>query len=195
MNRITTTALAAVAALALTSVASAGEYGSKEGKAAGEKTSYKSEKKDKASIVETAKQAGMFNTLLTAAKEAGLAETLAEDGPFTVLAPTDDAFAKLPDGTVESLLKPENKETLKAILLYHVIEGEVMSDKVAGMDEAPTLQGTMIDIEASDEGVMINDAKVVKADIEAGNGVIHVIDTVLIPSQSAAADRDAKPAG
>jgi len=202
MQRFTTLAFAAIAAFSvLTAPAtlasdcqcSSGSFD--HGDKATKMSSTKMSNSDKPSIVQTAKQAGMFSTLLTAAKEAGLAKTLAEDGPFTVLAPTDDAFAKLPDGTLESLLKPENKETLKAILLYHVIDGEVMSDKVATMDKAPTLQGSMVDINASDEGVMVNDAKVVKADVQAGNGVIHVIDTVLIPSPKAAADGDADSAG
>jgi len=195
MNRFATTVLGAFATIL---VASPTLACSSCGCSAGNHshgTDKKASTADKPSIVETAKQAGMFNTLLTAAKAAGLAETLAEGGPFTVLAPTDEAFANLPEGTLETLLKPESKETLKAILLYHVIDGEVMSDKVVGMDEAETLQGSMIDIKTSDEGVMINNAKVVKTDIVAGNGVIHVIDTVLIPTKTASAERDAKPAG
>ncbi|MEO0964117.1 MAG: fasciclin domain-containing protein [Planctomycetota bacterium] len=149
---------------------------------------------EKPSIVGTAQQAGKFNTLLAAAQAAGLAETLDQGGPFTVLAPTDEAFAALPDGTVESLLKPENKETLKAILLYHVIDGEVPSGTVVTLDEAATLQGGVINIQTTDEGVMINNANVIKTDIAAGNGVIHVIDTVLLPPAQASADSAGKNA-
>ncbi|MEM0913088.1 MAG: fasciclin domain-containing protein [Planctomycetota bacterium] len=150
---------------------------------------------DTPSIVGTAQQAGVFNTLLAAAQAAGLAETLDQGGPFTVLAPTDDAFAALPDGTVEALLKPENKETLKSILLYHVIEGEVPSSTVVTLDEATTLQGGVIDIQVSDAGVKINDANVIKTDVAAGNGTIHVIDAVLLPPTQAAADDAGTNAG
>ena len=136
------------------------------------------EKKD---IVDTAVAAGNFKTLVAALQAAGLADTLKGDGPFTVFAPTDDAFAKLPAGTVETLLKPENKEKLKAILLYHVVAGQVGSTQVVKMSSAKTLDGKDVDITANNGAVMINDAKVVKADIPASNGVIHVIDTVLIP--------------
>ncbi len=136
------------------------------------------EKKD---IVDTAVAAGHFKTLVAALQAAGLADTLKGDGPFTVFAPTDDAFAKLPAGTVETLLKPENKEKLKAILLYHVVDGQVGSTQVVKMSSAKTLDGKDVDITANNGAVMINDAKVVKADIPASNGVIHVIDTVLIP--------------
>ena len=129
-------------------------------------------------IVETAASAGTFTTLLTAAKAAGLAETLASEGPFTVFAPTDEAFAKLPAGTVEGLL--QDTEKLKAVLLYHVVSGKVMAADVAGLTSATTLQGGELKIDTS-HGVMINSAMVVKADVEATNGVIHVIDTVLIP--------------
>jgi uncharacterized surface protein with fasciclin (FAS1) repeats len=194
MKRIATPALATAAVLAFAPVSLAGDYGSKSCDSTATKTMASQDKAhaDAPSIVATADQAGMFNTLLAAAKQAGLAETLDQDGPFTVLAPTDEAFAKLPQGTVESLLKPENKDTLKSILLYHVIEGEVKAEKVVTLDEAPTLQGTPVDIEANDNGVMVNGANVIKTDIQAGNGVIHVIDTVLIPSGSAsAAESDA----
>jgi uncharacterized surface protein with fasciclin (FAS1) repeats len=129
-------------------------------------------------IVEVAASAGTFNTLLTAAKAAGLAETLASGGPFTVFAPTDEAFAKLPEGTVEALL--EDTEQLKAVLLYHVVSGKVTAADVAGLKRAETLQGGELKIDTS-YGVKINDAKVVKADVMASNGVIHVIDTVLLP--------------
>jgi len=129
-------------------------------------------------IVEVAASAGTFNTLLTAAKAAGLAETLASGGPFTVFAPTDEAFAALPAGTVDALLK--DTEKLKAILLYHVVSGTVMAKDVAGLTKATTLQGGDLKIDTS-HGVMINDAMVVKADVAASNGVIHVINKVLLP--------------
>lgn len=137
-----------------------------------------SSKKD---IVDTAVAAGSFHTLVTAVQAAGLAETLKGKGPFTVFAPTDDAFNKLPAGTVETLLKPENKEKLKSILLYHVVSGDVTAAKVTKMSSAKTLNGQEIKIVVQDGTVMVNDAKVIKADVAASNGVIHVIDTVLLP--------------
>jgi len=139
---------------------------------------YGSKKEQSPNIVEVASSAGTFTTLLTAAKAAGLAETLATGGPFTVFAPTDEAFAKLPEGTVEGLL--QDTEKLKAVLLYHVVSGTVMAKDVAGITSATTLQGGDLKVDTS-RGVMINDAKVVKADVGASNGVIHVIDTVLLP--------------
>jgi uncharacterized surface protein with fasciclin (FAS1) repeats len=129
-------------------------------------------------IVDTAVNAGSFNTLATALKAAGLVEVLKGDGPFTVFAPTDEAFAKLPKGTVEALLK--DKKKLASVLTYHVVPGSVKAADVAGMDSAKTVQGQKLMIDSS-EGVMINNAKVVKADIVCTNGVIHVIDTVLMP--------------
>jgi len=129
-------------------------------------------------IVETASAAGSFNTLLTAAKAAGLAETLAGKGPFTVFAPTDEAFAALPAGTLDALLK--DTEKLKTILLYHVVSGKVTAKDVAGLKSAKTLQGGELKIDTS-HGVMINNAMVVKADVMASNGVIHVINKVLLP--------------
>ena len=135
-----------------------------------------------ADIVETASEAGSFQTLLTAAEAAGLVDTLKSEGPFTVFAPTDEAFAKLPEGTVEDLLKPENQDQLKAILTYHVVSGKTMSSDIAGKElEVKTVQGETIAIDASDGTVMVDDATVVQADIETDNGVIHVIDTVLMP--------------
>ena len=132
-------------------------------------------------IVETAVSAGQFNTLVAAAKAAGLVGTLKNSGPITVFAPTDEAFAKLPDGTVENLLKPENKDKLAAILAYHVLPGKVMSSDIAGkMVEPTTLQGQTVEVDGMK--VMINDAKIVATDIEASNGVIHVIDTVILPN-------------
>jgi len=135
----------------------------------------------KQDIVETAAAAGTFNTLATALQAAGLVDTLKSKGPFTVFAPTDDAFSKLPAGTVESLLKPENKEKLKAILLYHVVSGDVTAAQVVKLSSAKTVNGQDVQIMVHDGTVMVNDAKVVKADVLASNGVIHVIDTVLLP--------------
>ena len=132
-------------------------------------------------IVDTAVAAGNFNTLATALQAAGLADTLKGNGPFTVFAPTDEAFGKLPPGTVESLLKPENKEKLKAILLYHVVSGNVTAAQVAQLNSAKTINGQNLKLKVDDGTVMVNDAKVVKADVLASNGVIHVIDTVLLP--------------
>ena len=134
-----------------------------------------------ADIVDTAVSAGTFNTLVAAVSAADLVDVLKSEGPFTVFAPTDEAFAKLPDGTVESLLKPENKDKLIAVLTYHVVPGKVMSGDIAGKRVAPeTVQGRPIAVNAT-SGVMVNQARVVAADIEASNGVIHVIDEVLLP--------------
>jgi len=138
------------------------------------------QKKAAADIVDTAVKAGSFKTLAAALKAAGLVETLKGKGPFTVFAPTDEAFAKLPTGTVESLLKPENKDKLVAILTYHVVAGEVKAADVIKLKSAKTVQGQSVTVHTT-EGVKINDAKVVKADIECANGVIHVIDSVLLP--------------
>ena len=132
-------------------------------------------------IVDTAVGAGKFNTLVAAVTAAGLVETLKGAGPFTVFAPTDDAFAKLPKGTVEDLLKPENKAKLVSILTYHVLPAKVMAADIAGKKMgAKTVQGTEISVDAM-SGVKINGASVVTADIAASNGVIHIIDTVLMP--------------
>jgi uncharacterized surface protein with fasciclin (FAS1) repeats len=131
-------------------------------------------------IVDTAVAAGSFKTLAAALQAADLIEALKSEGPFTVFAPTDEAFAKLPKGTVETLLKPENKEKLASILKYHVVAGKVTSDQVVKLSAAKTLQGGEVKIDAGD-GVKVNDATVTKADIPASNGVIHVIDTVLLP--------------
>ncbi|MDG1858114.1 MAG: fasciclin domain-containing protein [Emcibacteraceae bacterium] len=136
----------------------------------------------KSDIVETAVAAGSFNTLVAAVQAADLVDTLKSEGPFTVFAPTDAAFAALPAGTVENLLKPENKETLTKILTYHVLSGKVMSADIAGKTLSPTtVQGSTVDINATD-GVMIDGANVVTADIETSNGVIHVIDKVIMPN-------------
>jgi len=135
----------------------------------------------KMDIVDTAVGAGSFNTLVAAVQAAGLADTLKGEGPFTVFAPTDDAFAKLPAGTVEDLLKPENKDKLAAILTYHVVSGKVMAKDVMTMKEAKTVNGGMVMISMDADTVMIDNAKVVQADVECSNGVIHVIDTVIMP--------------
>ena len=132
-------------------------------------------------IVDTAVAAGSFKTLVAAVQAAGLVETLKGAGPFTVFAPTDEAFAALPAGTVEDLLKPENKDKLVAILTYHVVPGKVMSTDLKDDTMAKTVQGGEVKIDL-DNGAMINDAKVVTADIAADNGVIHVIDKVIIPA-------------
>jgi len=133
-------------------------------------------------IVAVAASAGQFNTLVAALKAGGLVETLQGPGPFTVFAPTDEAFAKLPAGTLDSLLMPENKDQLVSILTYHVVAGKVTADEVVKLDSAVTVQGESVTISTSDSGVSVNDANVIKADVMASNGVIHVIDTVLIPS-------------
>ena len=133
-------------------------------------------------IVETAVAAGSFTTLAKALQAAGLVETLNGKGPFTVFAPTDEAFAKLPAGTIEELLKPENKAKLQAILTYHVVSGKVMASQVTGLESAKTVNGQSVKISVRDGGVMIDNAHVVKTDIGTSNGVIHVIDTVLLPA-------------
>ena len=133
-----------------------------------------------ANIVDTAVQAGSFNTLVAAVKAAGLVDTLQGAGPFTVFAPTDEAFAKLPAGTVDALLKDLPK--LKQILTYHVVSGKVMASDVVKLKSATTVQGSDVKIDASNGGVKVNDSKVSTADVAADNGVIHIIDTVLIPA-------------
>jgi uncharacterized surface protein with fasciclin (FAS1) repeats len=132
-------------------------------------------------IVDTAVAAGSFKTLAAALQAAGLVDTLKGKGPFTVFAPTDAAFAKLPAGTVDNLLKPENKAKLVSILTYHVVSGNVAAAEVTKMKTAKTVQGASVKISAADGKVMIDDSTVAKADIAASNGVIHVIDTVLMP--------------
>jgi uncharacterized surface protein with fasciclin (FAS1) repeats len=130
-------------------------------------------------IVQVAAGAGQFNTLVTALKAAGLDKTLEGKGPFTVFAPTDEAFAKLPPGTVEALLKDIPK--LKSILLYHVVSGDVRAADVANLSSAQTVGGQRVAVEVGSNGIKINDSMVVKADVTASNGVIHIIDTVLLP--------------
>ncbi|MFO8006990.1 MAG: fasciclin domain-containing protein [Candidatus Brocadiia bacterium] len=142
-----------------------------------------------ADIVDTAVAAGQFNTLVAAVKAAGLVETLKGEGPFTVFAPTDDAFAKLPPETLQALLRPANKGKLTGILTYHVVPGRVMAADVVQLDSADTVHGAALTIAVGDGGVRVGNAKVVKTDIECSNGVIHVIDTVLMPPAGA------KPAG
>ncbi len=132
-------------------------------------------------IVETAVSAGSFSTLAAALDAAGLVDTLKGDGPFTVFAPTDEAFAALPEGTVDTLLKPENKDQLTAILTYHVVPGKVMAADVIKLDAATTVNGVDVTVDASGDMVKINGATVTAADVGASNGVIHVIDQVLIP--------------
>ena len=132
-------------------------------------------------IVDTAVAAGSFGTLVQAVQAAGLVETLKGEGPFTVFAPTDEAFAKLPAGTLEDLLKPDNKEKLTAILTYHVVPGRVMAADVVGLESATTVNGADISIEVADDTVMVDGAKVVQTDIECSNGVIHAIDGVMLP--------------
>lgn len=135
-------------------------------------------------IVDTAVGAGQFNTLAAALTAAGLVETLKGAGPFTVFAPTDAAFAELPAGTVDTLLKPENKDQLVAVLTYHVVPGKVMAADVVKVTEAKTVNGADIAVKVEGDTVMINDAKVTAADIAASNGVIHVIDSVILPPKS-----------
>ena len=135
----------------------------------------------KKDIVDTAVAAGDFKTLAAALNAAGLVDTLKGAGPFTVFAPTDAAFAKLPAGTVEDLLKPENKEKLVAILTYHVVSGNVMAKDVVKLTEAKTVNGKSVKVKAEGGKVMVDNANVVKTDIQCSNGVIHVIDSVLLP--------------
>lgn len=144
--------------------------------ASDKKSEVNTEKKD---IITIALEAGSFNTLATALTEAGLVETLQGEGPFTVFAPTDAAFAKLPEGTVASLLK--DKKALTNILLYHVVSGNVMASDVVKLDKATTISKNDVHIKVADGSVFINKSKVTTADVKASNGVIHIIDTVLIP--------------
>ncbi len=152
-----------VGALMIAGSALAGSYGKKQ------------------DIVDTAVGAGNFTTLAAALEAGGLIDTLKSDGPFTVFAPTDEAFAKLPAGTVENLLKPENKDQLIAILTYHVVPGKVKAADVVGLDSAATANGADLAIRVEDSSVFVNDSRVVATDIMASNGVIHVVDTVILP--------------
>ena len=139
-------------------------------------------KAKKADIVDTAVAAGQFNTLAAALTAADLVDTLKGDGPFTVFAPTDEAFAKLPEGTVESLLQPENRDKLIAILTYHVVPGKVLAKDVVELDAATTVNGSDLSIAVADGSVRVDNATVVATDIAASNGVIHVIDSVILPN-------------
>lgn len=159
------TALIFTASVVAASALSAGNYG-----------------KNKSDIVDTAVAAGDFSTLAAALQAGDLVDTLKSDGPFTVFAPTDAAFAKLPDGTVEMLLLPENKDKLVAILTYHVVAGKVMAADVVTLTSAKTVNGEDVAIRVDNGTVFINDAQVTAADVGASNGVIHVIDTVLLPN-------------
>lgn len=170
--------------LSLTGFALADTYGEKE-KEVMEKMMEKKDAMAKLNVVETAMGNEDFSTLVAAVKAAGLAETLSGEGPFTIFAPTNAAFEKLPEGTVASLLKPENKDKLVAILTYHVVPGKVMAADVKTM-MAPTVEGTEASVKVTEDGVMVDKAKVVATDIVATNGVIHVIDSVLIPAEKAA---------
>ncbi|MHC4970958.1 MAG: fasciclin domain-containing protein [Planctomycetota bacterium] len=176
MSFVKQMSLAGAAVLLAAQVAGADGCPSEGACPAGTASQKNAEKKD---IVETAAAAGSFETLLQAAQAAGLVDTLKSDGPFTVFAPTDEAFAKLPQGTVEALLK--DKDQLRAVLTYHVVAGKVPARKVAGMRWAKTVQGQSLVVRAGKEGVSIDGAKVVMADIPASNGLIHVIDRVVIP--------------
>lgn len=137
--------------------------------------------RSKMDIVDTAVSAGTFNTLAAALKAADLVDTLKGAGPYTVFAPTDEAFSKLPAGTVEDLLKPENKSKLQAILTYHVVSGRVMAKDAVQLSSAKTVNGESFKINVENGNVMVDNAKVIKTDIEASNGIIHVIDTVILP--------------
>lgn len=159
------TAFTAALVLLVTSETFAGNYGKKQ-----------------SDIVDTAVSAGTFNTLAAALEAGDLVDTLKGDGPYTVFAPTDEAFAKLPDGTVEMLLLPENKDKLVAILTYHVVAGKVTAAEVVTMSSAPTANGSDIAIRVVDETVFINDSRVVATDISASNGIIHVVDSVILPN-------------
>lgn len=164
MNLSVFTAFAAALLLLATDVY-AGNYGKKQ-----------------ADIVDTAVSAGTFNTLAAALEAGDLVGTLKSDGPYTVFAPTDEAFAKLPDGTVEMLLLPENKDQLVEILTYHVVPGKVTAAEVITLTSARTANGSDVIIRVEDDIVFINDSRVVSADIGASNGVIHVVDTVILPN-------------
>jgi uncharacterized surface protein with fasciclin (FAS1) repeats len=165
--------------VAMTCIAVVGCNASQKGEA--EKAAEAPAKEMPKDIVDIAVADGRFETLVAAVKAADLVETLKGEGPYTVFAPTDDAFAKLPPGTVEGLL--EDVPALKNILLYHVVPGKVMASQVAGLDKADTALGKEVMIKTADGKVMINDSQVIITDIEASNGVIHVIDTVLLPPE------------
>lgn len=181
MMKLTTIAMsiALAGSFAVSGLAIADHHGGNK-----ERSGYSMEEKaeKKGTISEIAANNGSFNTLVAALGAAELVEVLNGEGPFTVFAPTDDAFAALPEGTVESLLQPENRDQLVAILTYHVVPGKVMSADLSDQQlDADTVEGSSLNIDATGYGVTVNGANVVTADIEADNGVIHVIDTVLMP--------------
>ena len=166
--------LAAASLLAVSSASWAGHCGGDH--------SHDMAEKAKPTIVEVAAGNEDFSTLVAALQAAGLVDVLAGDGPYTVFAPTNEAFAALPEGTVENLLKPENKDQLIAVLTYHVVPGAVYAEDVTGLESAETVQGDSIEIAAAMGKVTIDNAQVVATDIEASNGVIHVIDAVILPN-------------
>ena len=147
-------------------------------------TSFAGNYAKKSDIVDTAVNNGNFTTLAAALQAGGLVDTLKSEGPYTVFAPTDEAFAKLPEGTVEMLLLPENKDQLVAILTYHVVPGKVSAAEVVNLDSAATANGSNVAISVREESVYINDSRIVMTDIQASNGVIHVVDTVILPTDS-----------
>ena len=180
MNRIGTVVLSALLLVACGGESKPAETATTSAPAAAEPTAGTASASS--DIVATAEAAGQFKTLLAAVRAAGLESTLKGPGPFTVFAPTDEAFAKLPAGTVDGLLKPENKEKLKAVLTYHVVSGSVMAADAVKLTEAKTVNGKSIKLSAAGGTLSLNGkAKVVKADIAASNGVIHVIDSVILP--------------
>ncbi|MCX7717399.1 MAG: fasciclin domain-containing protein [Candidatus Sumerlaeaceae bacterium] len=192
MNQITKVAAVAAVLSAFTFPAFAETCGSKTSADCGDKSAYKAskaakggegEKKEAKDIVDTAVGAGSFSTLVAAVKAAGLVDVLKGEGPFTVFAPTDDAFKKLPAGTLEDLLKPENKEKLAGILKYHVVSGKVKAADVVKLKSAKSVEGSEIKITVDGDKVKVDDANVVKTDVEASNGVIHVIDAVILPKK------------
>ncbi len=170
-------AAAAVLAVSIPAMAAHHDHGDSDAKDKAKDYSAK-----KSNLVETAISAGQFSTLATALTEAGLIETLSNEGPFTVFAPTDEAFKQLPEGALDSLL--QDKEALKNVLLYHVVKGKVKAEDVVKIDEAKTVSGKKVDVNVKDGNVYVNKAKVVKTDIMASNGVIHVIDKVLLPPKA-----------
>ena len=174
--KINTTILTVAIATSLVSSSVVAHCGS----CSGDKTEVTAHTHAEKNIVALAADADQFSTLVAAVTAAGLVDTLQGDGPFTVFAPTNEAFEKLPDGTVAMLLKPENRDKLVAILTYHVVPGKVLAADVKTM-KAKTVNGKQVKINVSDRGVMIDNAKVVKTDLLASNGVIHVIDTVILP--------------
>jgi uncharacterized surface protein with fasciclin (FAS1) repeats len=187
LKLLTTTA---VLGLALTGTSFADHHG----EAKDSEMKDKKEASEKLNIVETAAGNEDFSTLVAAIQAAGLAETLSGEGPFTVFAPNEAAFAKLPEGTLGMLLLPENKDKLTQILTYHVVPAKVMAADVKTM-MAPTVEGTEASVKVTDDGVMVDEAKVIKTDIEASNGVIHVIDTVLMPKEDEETEEEESDGG